>query len=100
MIVLLLLGCLVLGIVGAVAFVIYGARQTSRVGQAAQAGAMQVLDGKFAGEPVVTFKQGPNTMDFDTVVTGASARGYDLTSQAAIENAWGDAHALVFTKRA
>lgn len=42
-----------------------------------------LLDGWFDGSPQVSVEQGPTTLDADTIVAGASTRGYRLVSSTA-----------------
>lgn len=74
------------------------ARQDREMGHARRANPAEILDEVFDGEQVVTFTTHRNTLTFETVVKGASERGYELTSQANVDQ-YGTVRDLVFTRR-
>lgn len=96
----LLVFTLVGGLVLAVVFVFGGGRALDKKRATAEADPNRALDELFAGEQVVIYESTPGRMGAETVIKGGVSRGYDLTSQAPIENPWGDSVRLVFTRRA
>lgn len=94
-----LIGAFVVGLVAAVAFAVYGFRSFGKAKENAVANVDADMAALFSGARVVTFQQTPATVDFATVVSHADKHGYDLTSQSSVNNSWGEAASLVFTKR-
>lgn len=91
--VIIVLVLVVLALLGAGGFVVLG--YVSRKQKHAEQNADQFLDETFNGRTDVTVKINMQTAKYETVVSGAKARGYKLTHQA--DNQYGP-HTLMFEK--
>ncbi|RKT33677.1 hypothetical protein DEU34_2281 [Microbacterium sp. AG1240] len=87
------LGLAALAVFGLIGFFVLGS--TSRARRKAEESADTLLDEAFDGRPSVTYKVNMTTMKYETIVSGAEARGYRLEHQA--DNQYGP-HTLMFRK--
>lgn len=98
-ILLLLVGAVVAGVWFAIAVVFAGDKGLKKAKAQAVENADADLDEKFSGDDVVVYRSSPGTLDPETVIKGAHARGYDLTTQGDERNPWGATHLLTFKRR-
>lgn len=89
----IVLGLAALAIFGLIGFVLLGS--TSHAQRKAEESEDTLLDETFDGRPSVTYKVNMSTMKYETIVSGAEARGYRLAHQA--DNQYGP-HTLMFQK--
>lgn len=93
LIALILFGLLGLAVV--VALIFFGVFKVERDQKKAEANAEVSLDALFDGRPDVTFSGHMRSMKYETVITGAKARGYKLEHQGGDPKG---AFTLIFTK--
>lgn len=89
----IVVGLAALAALGLIGFVVLSS--TSRAQRKAEQSAESLLDEAFDGRPSVTYKVNMTTMKYETVISGAEARGYRLAHQA--DNQYGP-HTLMFQK--
>lgn len=86
---LVLIGIAVLVGGGLVIAVFAGVFKVENDQNKAEASPDRLLDETFNGDPVVTFNTHMRTLKYETVVAGARARGYKVSSQALNQYGYG-----------